>query len=354
MVDVVSKLDADIASQREGVGYERAKICLNWGIFTFAQRQASLNQITGAWQNVEKAHGNRIRILNECLTHTSGERRDILEPSIRKRLEVANNDLRAFLQYKDRLGDLSLNPIQRYKQWKPAQKVWPLPDTDEYKLCQKQVLPPYPTKKSESPTAATFNKARDLFRFQKGRRNGISWKAQTLAGGAQGQTWAYTLTDANETIINRVVRKETTPPETLEDWVCPYSWHGDTSDPNFRSECVPLEFHTQDLVSRAKDSHAVKLLAPPVVFWEDWKYRLYMQYAPHGDCDNSIGLHDDFEEPVPEAFLWLVLQALATTALIMEQEDTKKKVEEWSEIVHCDFKAANVFLGLPNGKYYKQ
>lgn len=245
-------------------------------------------------------------------------------------------------------------PIQSYKHWVSDEKEYPALGSNEYQLCQRQVLPPLPTKESESPTRPEFNKARDLSRFVKGGRKGVFWEAQDLGAGAQGQAWVYTLLDANQVPIHRVVRKETASIEDFDDWACPYSWHGDTSSPTFRNECVPLEFHTQDLVSSARGSHAVKLLAPPQVLWEEYKYRLYMEYAPNGDLDKVIGLHDIHGEPVPETFLWLVLQALATTALIMEQGDTRRRLDEWSEIVHCDYKAGNVFLGLPNGKYYNQ
>lgn len=165
----------------------------------------------------------------------------------------------------------------------------------------------------------------------------------------------YEFTDNTGNVTTRVVRKDTASRET-ENWFRdPRDWHGDTSKATFRNECVPMEYHTQQIVSSAPSStNTVKFLGPPQVVWSERKYRLYTQFEPDGDASDLIRKHDDHEEPVPELFLWMVFQALLNSALIMKQGGILAPAKSWSQIVHCDIKAANVFLGLPDPYFFPQ
>ncbi|KAI7588572.1 hypothetical protein KC346_g16985 [Hortaea werneckii] len=93
-------------------------------------------------------------------------------------------------------------------------------------------------------------------------------------------------------------------------------------------------------------------------------YRLLMEYCPYGDLAdlvwNSVYSRarqrlDEQEDGkrnlplwVPEPFIWSVFESLATAGLLMAKGELDANPGEphwWEEIIHRDFKLANIFLG---------
>jgi hypothetical protein len=242
-------------------------------------------------------------------------------------------------------------------------KVTPPPESPLYKICQTQVLPPEPSWPSDFIADASRGMPDimiDLPRFQEEPGAG-TWTPKQLHGG-QATTTLYTCTksDGNVTrriVVKDIIVKEATSELREQQFKDPRKWHGDTSAFAVDNNHVPMEFHTQQIVSTAPGFfNGVKFLARPQIMWQDWKTRLYMEHVPKGDADKLVKNHKDDDEPVPETFLWLCFQALIKTALVMErgylEEDEEDQPAEWSQIVHCDFKPGNLFLGLPKPNFY--
>ncbi|KAI6804518.1 hypothetical protein KC361_g86 [Hortaea werneckii] len=93
-------------------------------------------------------------------------------------------------------------------------------------------------------------------------------------------------------------------------------------------------------------------------------YRLLMEFCPYGDLADLVlnsdywrarqpsdgqGSGKDHLQPwVPEPFIWSVFESLATAGLLMEKGELDAHPGEphwWEEIIHRDFKLANIFLG---------
>lgn len=56
-------------------------------------------------------------------------------------------------------------------------------------------------------------------------------------------------------------------------------------------------------------------------------------------CDNIIN------QWALEPFIWYCAEAFATAGTVMLQSDTKPNpVSDWTPIIHCDWKLANIFL----------
>ncbi|KAI7277669.1 hypothetical protein KC345_g6504 [Hortaea werneckii] len=96
---------------------------------------------------------------------------------------------------------------------------------------------------------------------------------------------------------------------------------------------------------------------------EKQMYRLLMEFCPYGDLAdlvlNSVysrarqrlheqGNGNNLPLWIPEPFIWSVFESLATAGLLMEKGELDAHPGEphwWEEIIHRDFKLANIFLG---------
>ncbi|KAI7161700.1 hypothetical protein KC349_g2612 [Hortaea werneckii] len=117
-------------------------------------------------------------------------------------------------------------------------------------------------------------------------------------------------------------------------------------------------------------------------------YRLYLEFAPHGDLyqfmtwyndempvrreasgesedeiatleyhDSLKAFHDSREANelkwLPEPFIWACFESLAKAGLLMEQGSLDENpLTKWDLIVHFDLKPSNVFLGVPSAKSF--
>lgn len=151
--------------------------------------------------------------------------------------------------------------------------------------------------------------------------------------------------DSNGNIINRVVKKCVELAD--EDWHSICKFHQ-----NINGEYVPLEWYTQTLVGGQPDSKfSLKTIGAPVLEEmqreEDIRlgfqrtvrqYKMYMEFAPRGNLKRLYEEHSTRGELVPKDFIWLVLEALCKTALIMRDGVVFGNVDNWPEIVHRDLK----------------
>ncbi|GAB1741094.1 hypothetical protein NU219Hw_g6342t1 [Hortaea werneckii] len=117
-------------------------------------------------------------------------------------------------------------------------------------------------------------------------------------------------------------------------------------------------------------------------------YRLYLEFAPHGDLYQFMSWYND-EMPVrrevsgeseddlaeleyrdslnafhgsreanelkwlPEPFIWACFESLTKAGLLMEQGSLDENpLTKWDLIVHFDLKPSNVFLGMPSAKSF--
>ncbi|KAK4541908.1 hypothetical protein LTR36_007272 [Oleoguttula mirabilis] len=107
------------------------------------------------------------------------------------------------------------------------------------------------------------------------------------------------------------------------------------------------------------------------------KYRVYMEFCPHGDLnqfaewyltqlalkpDESVEQYadrrsefhrrtrDEIDRPfVAELFIWHTFECLAIAGLLMEQGSRQADpINAWRLILHLDWKSGNIFLGTPS------
>lgn len=91
-------------------------------------------------------------------------------------------------------------------------------------------------------------------------------------------------------------------------------------------------------------------------------YRFYQELAPYGDLSSLWHKYRYWNTYLPEAFLWHLLDSLASAAIQM-RDATKKglpdgrfdgPVRREEQVVHFDMKPQNVFLGRPDHRVGKR
>lgn len=337
----------------------RDEACYRWDSLSPQERQNNINVIKTHFDNFQHILGRIIATLTTHINERSFGDLDYLIPNLQSRLDLAKADLESSTEYFNSHPGMAQTLGDKIRRT----KVTPAPESSLYKLCQTQVLPPEPSWPSDFLADASRGMPdimRDLPRFQEEPGAG-TWTPKELQGGQATTTlWICAKSDGNVTrriVVKDIIVDEATAELSEQRFKDPRNWHGDTSAFAVDNNHVPMEFHTQQIVSTAPGFfHGVKFLARPQIMWQDRKIRLYMEHVPKGDADKLAKNHKDSDEPVPETFLWLCFQALIKTALVMErgylEEDEEDQPAEWSQIVHCDFKPGNLFLGLPKPNFY--
>lgn len=215
-----------------------------------------------------------------------------------------------------------------------------------YELARRQVLPPAPTV-SNRPLIPTMA----FLPSEAGRH----WVGSAIGAGGMGSARVFVETDAQGATYGRVVIKDTFPAASDTKFQGHSKWHGDLTRDGWKDSCIPLEYHTQRLVGNASQSvNSVKIVSSPQVDWAQRIVRIYMEYAPEGDLSDLLYRHQGHDEPVPEKFLWFLFKGLLDACMVMKRGGVNNAVTPWSEIVHCDLKLHNVFLGLAHVTHYPQ
>lgn len=191
-----------------------------------------------------------------------------------------------------------------------------------------------------------------LFRYIEDSQDvNIRWELKYFndKGGQNSGVALMCGVDQHGTIITRAVQKRIRP-RRMDD---PRDWVGDLVS----GDTLPVlkEYATQVVASEANDARFIlKTLAEPADSGNG-EHRLYLEYAPHGDLDTVVDAHMGQGTKVPEAFAWLLFQALIESALILKKGVLHGAApDDWRQIVHRDWKLGNVVLGLKADDHFPQ
>lgn len=357
MVTVVEDLDVRIDDNFVLLDDTRLRACRTWNRMTLEERDAARRTIEFLWTAITSKCERLNTIASEWLNEDGRSVLVYFNQAMRKRLNRYQEDKDELARRRDEEPELA----QAYGEKIPAQygDIQPA-DPALYTLLRQQVLPPNSLLRTDRRTGTPPNpRGEQLDRFRDASITGGMWRSRIIGRGGQGEASAHEFVDGDGNVIDRVVQKDSlfsNYRDLSAGFHDPQKWHGDTTISPSAGNCVPMEAHTQCLMGEvplSESDNTVRLLAAPEVWYDrPHAFRLYMEFAPHGDVKELIKLHAEHREPVPEMFLWLVFRALLRNALIMEQGGIQTKRNPWSQIVHCDLKAENLFLGPPNEDYY--
>ncbi|KAI7471891.1 hypothetical protein KC351_g11944 [Hortaea werneckii] len=193
------------------------------------------------------------------------------------------------------------------------------------------------------------------------------WK---LGKGGFGSATIWVKQDSQGRIVDRIAVKDTILIKRLWNHNTDF-WATDPSEPkdkrNRRNE-QPAKAPTETVAMLRLRS---RVGAPEcIVRIRNWRlqsekrmYRLLMEYCPYGDLADLVldsvysrarqRLHEQGTGNnsllwIPEPFIWSVFESLATAGLLMAKGELDANPGEphwWEEIIHRDFKLANIFLG---------
>ena len=170
-----------------------------------------------------------------------------------------------------------------------------------------------------------------------------------FGSGGMSTAGLWVLVDENDTIIDRVVRKDTYS-TTSDDWISARKW----LSPLDHRKRQPLEYYLQRKAASMPEGGNV---ARPRCFAIDYRkycHRIYLDYCPHGDLNGILENCVHFRTPIPEPVLYYVFGVLVECALVMEQgyhnnaSTVMSELTPWRGIIHRDQKPNNVFLDLPS------
>jgi serine/threonine protein kinase len=138
------------------------------------------------------------------------------------------------------------------------------------------------------------------------------------------------------------MRKDVFPDEA--QWKDPALWD-DVMKTNSK---IPNELETHSRLTRAGVGGIVQLREdhhndPSIIHRAHKTYRVYTEYAQHGDLENFLEDYVREGDDVPEPFIWCVAEHLVEAGLGMFQGGTIP-LPDWQQIVHRDYKLRNVFL----------
>ena len=133
-------------------------------------------------------------------------------------------------------------------------------------------------------------------------------------------------------------------------------WDGDLRVP---ASLTPWEIATHEaMLDIPHLQHVVRLRESgrrELINHAERRFRLYIDWCPHGDLKSLIHTFEDAGRPVPEPLIWCIAEALAECAVAMAEGRVSNKggpLEDWREVVHRDIKPENIFLGFANpGRY---
>ncbi|KAK4503817.1 hypothetical protein PRZ48_004732 [Zasmidium cellare] len=182
-----------------------------------------------------------------------------------------------------------------------------------------------------------------------------TWFVQRLIAGGQAKVAVWLSVDGNNRVVDRLARKEQYYHSGY--WYDGRKWEGDVCDENKRN---PWEIITHDAVNNVQNLNSVvRLYEKPRRKWIDneaRKHTMFLEWFPYGDLRELIIEYNDHSQRIPEPFIWYCAENLAKCALAMEKghfdHNRSEKVNDWTEIIHRDFKPTNVFLSTPATSHY--
>jgi hypothetical protein len=164
------------------------------------------------------------------------------------------------------------------------------------------------------------------------RWGNAEWKAAEMVGeGGNGVAVLFIAGNEKGEISRRVVVKDTWVDE--DAWGSVRTWYGNPRDRNDRT---PLEIRAmQKLRVRPGSENRVTQIHHSSVDDDNMRYRIIMNYCPYGSLKGTVLKYSIRKQPVPEAFIWCIFDALAEACLFMERGKARgKKAHSWEEIMH--------------------
>lgn len=151
-------------------------------------------------------------------------------------------------------------------------------------------------------------------------------------------------------------------------WFDPRFWAGPSDADGNRdynagiSHAQSMETFIHSKLSAAGSSAIVSYLGRSPVEKKHWRYRVYLEYCPHGDLNNVINHYRDPENfpdlqtynglpliNIPEPFIIRCILQLCEAALVMQNGASDgNSMPQWKEILHRDIKTSSIFLQEPD------
>ncbi|KAK4503448.1 hypothetical protein PRZ48_004363 [Zasmidium cellare] len=186
---------------------------------------------------------------------------------------------------------------------------------------------------------------------------GGTWSPWRGFSGGMSTSALWIQFDANNTVIDRTVRKDVL---WEEHWFDARFWAGQASNEDTR-EPLELACHGEmatitNTVVQPYNPLTAQLIHD-LVSRNTRSYRLYTAYCEHNDLKEIIRHYRSVGQPIPEPFIWSVAEALMECALAMELGhtnvlNTNPTTANRQQIVHRDLKPTNVFLTAPNPAHF--
>ncbi|RMY55064.1 hypothetical protein D0865_04379 [Hortaea werneckii] len=200
--------------------------------------------------------------------------------------------------------------------------------------------------------------------------------------GSFGRTSLWVKQDSSGLINDRCVIKDTVL--SVNSWNSKLCFAKDPRYPESDERTLPTEVAAHAALRPLEGSDTIIRMRNWRLASERRMYRLYLEFAPHGDLYqfmtwynsempsmrevstesekeiaavehfNSLkAFHDSREAKelkwLPEPFIWACFESLAKAGLLMEQGSLDENpLTRWDLIVHFDLKPSNVFLGVPS------
>lgn len=180
-----------------------------------------------------------------------------------------------------------------------------------------------------------------------GQRSGIAgkWKYRgTLGTGSWGHAALWQKVDEKgEWMVDQLVIKEAYMPGDKFDQES--YWVG-----SLYRRIVKEEKISRDLSALGNGSESIVKSRGYAIYETLRMVRIYMEYCPHGDLEETIERYLARGNKVPERQVWCIFEALIDALCLLKcgglPGGTKRA--GWKGILHRDLKPANVFLSSPS------
>ncbi|KAH7092331.1 hypothetical protein FB567DRAFT_614222 [Paraphoma chrysanthemicola] len=174
------------------------------------------------------------------------------------------------------------------------------------------------------------------------------WHGVKILGtGGFGVAGLWVEVDDNANIKRKMVIKDTQIADR-RDWRDPKIWRGR----------VPQEIRCHQLIEQRREAepeachYLIRFLGYRLMMVQ-MRYRIYLEHYEAGDLYHAMDDHDKecTAEFLPEAFIWYVMNALATSCLVLHKGTVADEpLEGWKPITHLDVTPTNVLLSFKKRK----
>ncbi|KAF2768833.1 kinase-like protein [Teratosphaeria nubilosa] len=171
-----------------------------------------------------------------------------------------------------------------------------------------------------------------------------------LASGSFGTASVWVKTDSHMNVVDRVVVKDSYGIDYVgtsnDAWHDPELWIQDPTNPTRK---LPNEIVAMLLLRGREGSENIVRIRGYRLRAKEMFTRIFMEFAPFGDCNTFCHRNHP-----PESFVWAAFEALAIAGLLMAHGEMQSSPGSgWWPIIHRDLKPDNLLLGLPLESRYR-